>query len=42
MEGIQRVAALGAEKVYVGSGQRFYEAIGFQKEYTGYRWTRRF
>jgi predicted N-acetyltransferase YhbS len=42
LEGIRRAAALGAEKVYVGSGQRFYEALGFQKKYVSYRWTKRF
>jgi predicted N-acetyltransferase YhbS len=42
MEGIRRAAALGAEKVYVGSGQPFYEAIGFQKKYVSYRWTKEF
>jgi predicted N-acetyltransferase YhbS len=39
LEGIRRVASLGAEKVWVGSGQWFYEAIGFQKKCTSYRWT---
>jgi predicted N-acetyltransferase YhbS len=42
MEGIRRAAALGAETVCVGSGQRFYEAIGFQKKYVSYAWTRKF
>jgi predicted N-acetyltransferase YhbS len=42
LEGIRRAAALGANKVCVGSGQRFYEAIGFQKKYISYRWTRKF
>jgi predicted N-acetyltransferase YhbS len=42
LEGIRRAAALGAEKVWVGSGQRFYEAIGFQKRYISYRWTKKF
>ena len=42
MEGIRRVAPLGAEKVQVGSGQRFYEAIGFQREYISYGWTKKF
>ena len=42
MEGIQRAAALGAEKVCVGSGQRFYEAIGFRKKYVSFTWTRQF
>ncbi len=40
MEGIQRISALGAEKARVGSGQPFYEAIGFQKKCIGYPWTR--
>ncbi len=42
LEGIRRVAAVGAEKVWVGSGQQFYEAIGFQNKCTSYRWTRKF
>jgi len=42
MEGIRRAAALGADSVWVGSGQRFYEAIGFQKRYVSYRWTKKF
>ncbi|MDY7078474.1 MAG: GNAT family N-acetyltransferase [Chloroflexota bacterium] len=42
MEGIRRVAALGAERARVGSGQPFYEAVGFQKKYTGHSWTRQF
>jgi len=42
MEGIRRAAALGAEKVCVGSGQRFYEAIGFQKKYASHTWTGQF
>ncbi len=42
LEGIRRVANLGAEKVCVGSGQRFYEAIGFKRKYVSYRWTKRF
>jgi GNAT superfamily N-acetyltransferase len=40
MEGIRRIAALGAEKARVGSGQPFYEAIGFRKKCIGYPWTR--
>jgi len=40
MEGVRRVAALGAETVQVGSGQPFYEAIGFQKKFMGYCWTK--
>ena len=42
LEGIRRIAALGGEKVRVGSGQHFYKAIGFQREYMRYRWTKRF
>ena len=42
MAGIRRAAALGAEKVCVGSGQRFYEAIGFEKKYVSFTWTRQF
>jgi predicted N-acetyltransferase YhbS len=42
MEGVRRVAALGAEKVWVGSGQEFYEAIGFRKEYASHTWTKKF
>jgi predicted N-acetyltransferase YhbS len=42
IEGIRRAAALGAEKICVGSGQRFYEAIGFQKKTISYRWTKKF
>jgi predicted N-acetyltransferase YhbS len=41
LAGIGRAAALGAEKVCVGSGQRFYEAIGFEKKYIAYRWARK-
>jgi predicted N-acetyltransferase YhbS len=42
LEGIRRAANLGADKVWVGSGQRFYEAIGFQKTCVSYRWTKKF
>lgn len=41
MEGIRRAAALGAKSVWVGSGQRFYMAIGFQKKYVSYRWIKK-
>jgi GNAT superfamily N-acetyltransferase len=41
MEGIRRAAALGAERVWVGSGQEFYEAIGFQKRHIVYLWMKR-
>ncbi len=42
LAGIRRAAALGAAKVCVGSGQRFYEAIGFEKKYVAYRWAKKF
>jgi ribosomal protein S18 acetylase RimI-like enzyme len=42
MEGVRRVAALGAERVWVGSGQEFYQAIGFEIAYYSYAWTRTF
>lgn len=42
LEGIRRVAALGAERARVGSGQPFYEAVGFEKKYVGYTWTKAF
>lgn len=42
LEAIRRVAALGVERVGVGSGQPFYEAIGFRKRYTGHTWTKEF
>jgi hypothetical protein len=41
MEGIRRAAVLGAQSVWVGSGQRFYTAIGFKKKYVSYRWTKK-
>jgi predicted N-acetyltransferase YhbS len=41
-EGIRRAASLGATKIRVGSGQRFYETIGFQVKTTSYRWTKKF
>jgi predicted N-acetyltransferase YhbS len=42
LEGIRRAAALGATKVSVGSGQEFYEAIGFYKKYATYVWKKQF
>jgi len=42
LEGIRRIAALGAERARVGSGQPFYEAVGFEKKYVGYDWTKAF
>lgn len=41
MEGIWRAAALGAERVWVGSGQEFYEALRFQKKHLFYRWMKK-
>ena len=40
MEGIRRIAVLGATKAYVGSSQAFYRAIGFQMKYATYTWTK--
>jgi ribosomal protein S18 acetylase RimI-like enzyme len=37
-EGINRLAALGATKAWVGSGQAFYGAIGFVKKYKEISW----
>lgn len=42
LEAIRRVADLGAERVFVGSGQEFYTAIGFKPEYLSHRWEKRF
>lgn len=38
LEAIRRVAALGATEVWVGSGQHFYEAVGFDKALVSYAW----
>jgi mycothiol synthase len=38
MEGINRLAALGATRAWVGSGQAFYGAIGFAKKYKEMTW----
>jgi predicted N-acetyltransferase YhbS len=40
MEGIRRIAALGAKAAHVGSGRPFYEAIGFRKKYVTLTWTK--
>jgi predicted N-acetyltransferase YhbS len=40
MEGINRLAAIGATKAWVGSGQPFYGAIGFTKKYRELCWTK--
>jgi predicted N-acetyltransferase YhbS len=37
-EAIRRVADLGARRCWVGSGQPFYEAIGFRRELMGHTW----
>lgn len=41
-EGLRRAAALGAMEVWVGSGQDFYLAIGFQKRHLSYTWQKVF
>ena len=38
VEGLRRIAAFGATRAWVGSGQEFYAAIGFQKKYVCYNW----
>jgi mycothiol synthase len=38
MEGINRLAAFGATRAWVGSGQAFYGAIGFAKKYKEITW----
>jgi predicted N-acetyltransferase YhbS len=40
LEGIRRAAALRAKHVWVGSGQRFYAAIGFKITLAARRWTK--
>jgi GNAT superfamily N-acetyltransferase len=39
-EGARRCRALGATQVLVGSGQAFYEAIGFRKLFVSYPWVK--
>lgn len=39
-ESMRRVQALGATLVWVGSGQEFYTAIGFQKIFKVYPWVK--
>ena len=36
---IRRLAALGATRARVGSGQAFYQAVGFRKIAVGHEWT---
>jgi predicted N-acetyltransferase YhbS len=38
LEAIRRAAALGAEKVFVGSDQAFYQSLGFKLTYAGHHW----
>ncbi len=40
LEGIRRTVPLGSEVAWVGSGQRFYEAIGFTKSYRNDAWVK--
>jgi len=40
MEGVRRVAALGAERVSVGTDLPFYQAIGFRRTCTCHAWSR--
>ncbi|MBU7014576.1 MAG: GNAT family N-acetyltransferase [Theionarchaea archaeon] len=42
LEGLRRCAALGATVAFVGSGQTFYESIGFRKVCASYPWIRYF
>lgn len=42
LECIRRCADLGASIVHVGSGQAFYEAIGFRKSWAQFIWERTF
>jgi len=39
---IRRVAALGAQRVFVGSDQEFYLAIGFELAFPAHHWVRKF
>jgi GNAT superfamily N-acetyltransferase len=40
LEGIRRCKELGATVAYVGSGQPFYEALGFRKTFAAFFWVR--
>jgi hypothetical protein len=40
MEGIRRLHVLGAARAWVGSGQPFYQAIGFERRYREILWDR--
>lgn len=37
-ESMRRVKALGAKKVFVGSGQEFYQRLGFEVQYVAWPW----
>lgn len=39
-EGLRRAAALGAERSWVGSGQAFYQALGFRLALVGHIWSK--
>jgi predicted N-acetyltransferase YhbS len=38
LEGLRRVAALGSDVAWVGSGQEFYRAIGFETMFESQLW----
>jgi len=40
LESVRRVAALGADVAWVGSGLEFYSAIGFEKMFTFFPWVK--
>lgn len=42
LEGLRRCKTLGASVAFVGSGQTFYEAIGFHRVFAHYPWIRYF
>ena len=42
LQGVRRCGELGATVAYVGSGQTFYEAIGFKKIFACYPWIKYF
>ena len=41
-EAMRRVADLGARRIFVGSDQEFYLAIGFELMYSGHHWVKKF
>jgi len=42
LEAMRRVAALGAERVFVGSDQVFYNSLGFKLALPAHHWVKRF